>query len=298
MTHLHQNNQHAENSREGRLLTATILNLVITVAEIIGGLVSNSLALLSDALHNLGDTVAVFIAWLASKVSRKSTTKRQTFGYKRIEILAALFNGIVLVVISIYLFVEAWQRLHDPQPVKGLIMLIVASVGFVANLVAVFILHGDKAHNINVKAAYLHLVGDTISSLAVITGSIFIWFFEIYWIDPVITFLIGIYILRETYSVLKETVNILMQGSPHGMEIDKIRNALEQLEHVRNVHHIHLWSLSDQQIHFECHMDLKEDLPVSDAGSLRERAEQILHETFGIDHVTIQVEYRSCDDER
>ncbi len=281
-------------ARENRLITATVLNFVITIAEVIGGLLSNSLALLSDALHNLGDTVAVFIAWIANKVSKKGTSGRQTFGYKRVEILAALFNAVVLVVISIYLFIEALERLKDPQPVKGLIMFIVATVGFIANLVAVFILHKDSSYNINVRAAYLHLLGDTISSVAVIIGSIFIYFWEVYWIDPVVTFLIGIYILRETYSILKETVNILMQGSPYGMDIQTMKHALEKLEGVENIHHIHLWSLSDQQVHFECHMDLNKDYVISEADRIREEAVRMLKKEFHVQHVTIQVEYGRC----
>ncbi|MFW5709873.1 MAG: cation diffusion facilitator family transporter [Bacteroidota bacterium] len=281
-------------ARENRLITATVLNFVITIAEVIGGLLSNSLALLSDALHNLGDTVAVFIAWIANKVSKKGTSGRQTFGYKRVEILAALFNAVVLVVISIYLFIEALERLKDPQPVKGLIMFIVATVGFIANLVAVFILHKDSSYNINVRAAYLHLLGDTISSVAVIVGSIFIYFWEVYWIDPVVTFLIGIYILRETYSILKETVNILMQGSPYGMDIQTMKHALEKLEGVENIHHIHLWSLSDQQVHFECHMDLNKDYVISEADRIREEAVRMLKKEFHVQHVTIQVEYGRC----
>ena len=296
MAHHHTHGHIRKESDGNNLLITTILNLVITIAEIIGGLVSNSLALLSDALHNMGDTFAVLIAFVANRVSQKSSTPKKTFGFKRVEILAALFNAVTLVVITIFIFIEAFKRIEHPEPIKGWIMFIVASIGLIANLVAVVLLRKDKAKNINIRAAYLHLLGDTISSVAVIVGSLIIIYLKVTWLDPVITFLIGIYILKETFEILKESVDILMQGAPKDIDMDEIKTALEDIHEIDNIHHIHIWNLNDQQVHFECHMDLKEDMKLSDTEELRTRVEKILQNNFHVSHVTIQLEYNCCSD--
>ncbi|MBN1117088.1 MAG: cation transporter [Bacteroidales bacterium] len=287
---------HGHSELSGRnLLIATVLNVVITIAEIIGGLVSNSLALLSDAIHNLGDTIAVFLAYIANIISKRSANTRKTFGYKRIEILAALFNAVALIVITIFLFKEAWQRFQNPEPIKGLIMFVVATIGLVANLLAVLLLKNDSDKNINIRAAYLHLLGDAISSVAVIVGSVLIYFYEFYWVDPLITVLIGLYILKETWTVLREAVDILMQATPRSIDIEKIRIELEQFDEIDNIHHVHVWNLNDSQIHFECHADLSTDLSISDTSPILTKISSTLRNNFGVNHVTIQFEYDCCD---
>lgn len=279
-----------------RLLAATALNFVIAIAEIAGGLVSNSLSLISDALHNLSDALAVFIAWIAHKISKRPSNQKRTFGYKRIEILAALLNAIVLAAISIFLFYEAYLRLLQPQPVKGIIMLLVAVIGLLANLLAVILLHGDAKKNINFKAAYLHLLGDTLSSIGVIIGAVLIYFFEIYWVDPVVTILIGLYILKETFGILKQANDILMQGTPTGLDLERIRKDLETIPGIANIHHVHIWNLDDQSIHFECHVDLKENMRLSETESVYRQMESLLKEKHHISHLTIQFEHLWCDD--
>jgi cobalt-zinc-cadmium efflux system protein len=288
---------HAEGGNiEKNLLISALLNLVVTVAEVLGGLYSNSLALLSDALHNLGDTSAIFIAFLANLISKKEGTSKRTFGFKRIEILAALFNAIVLVVIIIYLFIEAWHRLRNPMPIKGLVMLIVAVVGLLANLFSVLLLKKHAVQSINVRAAYLHLIGDTISSLVVIFTAILIYFFNVFWIDPLVTFLLGIYLLWETYRILKVALDILMQATPPGLDLNVVKDALETIPSIDNIHHVHAWNLSDQDIHFECHVDLKSDIRISETEIIRDAINKMLKEKFRITHVTIQYEYNCCAD--
>ena len=282
--------------RGNRLLIATFLNFIIALVEFIGGLISNSLSLISDALHNLSDALAVFIAWIAHKVSKRPSNQKRTFGYKRIEILAALLNAIILAAISIFLFYEAYKRLKDPQEVKGLIMLIVATIGFFANLLAVILLHHDSKKNINFKAAYLHLLGDTLSSIAVIIGGILIYFYDIYWVDPVITIIIGIYILKETFGILKQANDILMQGTPSGADLEAIRHDLETIDEIANIHHVHMWNLDDQSIHFECHVDLKKDVTLSETEKIYRKMEILLKTKFHISHLTIQFEHHWCDD--
>ena len=293
----HHGHEHHHGEIKGnRLLIATVLNFIIATAEIIGGIFSNSLSLISDAFHNLSDATAVLIAWIAHRISKKPSNARRTFGYKRIEILAALLNAVVLAVISIYLFYEAALRLMEPEPVKGLIMLVVASIGLVANLLAVLLLHRDSRRNINFKAAYLHLLGDTLSSVAVIIGAILIYYFEIYWVDPVITILIGLYILKETFVILKQANDILMQGTPESANLDRIVQDLQTIPEVGNIHHVHIWNLDDQSIHFECHVDLKKDTLLSEAGKVYCAMEELLREKHGISHITIQLEHEWCDD--
>lgn len=288
---------HTEGENTGKnLLFSALLNLVVTVAEVVGGLFSNSLALLSDALHNLGDTSAIFIAFLANLISKKEGTSKKTFGFKRIEILAALFNAIVLVVIIIYLFIEAWHRLRNPMPIKGLVMLIVAVVGLLANLFSVLLLKKHAKQSINIRAAYLHLIGDTISSFVVIFTAILIYFFNIFWIDPLVTFLLGIYLLWETYRILKVALDILMQATPPGLDLNVVKESLETIPAIDNIHHVHAWNLSDQDIHFECHVDLKSDIRISETEIIRDAINKMLKEKFRITHVTIQYEYNCCSD--
>ncbi len=285
-----------DKNRGKKLLLVTLLNFIITAAEVVGGIMSNSLALISDALHNLGDAFATLIAYIAHRISGKKASDRKTFGFKRVEILAALLNSIILIVISFYLFVEAYHRFQNPEPIKSKLMLIVASIGLLANLISVLILHKGSGENINVKAAYLHLLGDTLSSVAVIAGALLILFYDIFWIDPLITVLISGYLLYETVKILVQTVEILMQAVPKDVNIDKIKNRLEEIPDVMNIHHIHVWNLNDQQIYFECHMDIQKDIALSMANEIRLKAEEILLHDLGMSHVTIQMEYNCCHD--
>jgi cobalt-zinc-cadmium efflux system protein len=289
---------HNHNSKSQRgLLISTVLNFVITAAQIVGGLLSNSLSLLSDALHNFGDAVAVFVAWMAGKIGRRDANERKTFGYKRIEIIAAFVNAAVLVVISVVLFVEAGRRFADPEPVKGPLMLIVASIGLLANLISVFILNPHKGENLNVKAAYLHLMGDTLSSVAVIFGGIAITFWEIYWIDPVITVAVGLYIIYHTVRILRHSFDILMQSTPAGLNLKDVAITINARDEVCNAHHIHAWTLDDNRLFLECHIQLCSDMSVSDTEQITEDLKEQLNKEFSISHLTVQYEYSECPDE-
>ncbi len=293
--HGHHHHHHdTANMSTRKLLWVTLLNLSITLVQVIGGLVANSLALLSDALHNLGDSSAIFIAFLAGKRSKKSPDEAHTFGYKRIEILAALFNGVVLIAICIYLFFEAYERFINPQPIKGLIMLIVATFGLLANLISVIVLSKDKEENLNVKAAYLHLMGDTLSSVAVILGGIAIWQWEIYWLDPLITVLVGIYIIYHTWDVVKQTVDILMQSTPANINLDEVKQAVESIDDIDNIHHVHVWKLDDTQTHIEAHVNLKDNVDMKTMMRIKSKVDTLLREQFNIKHITLQMGYECC----
>jgi cobalt-zinc-cadmium efflux system protein len=282
---------HAVN--EKNLLAATFLNLVITIVEIAGGILSGSLALLSDALHNLSDTFATFIAYLATIIGRREANQKKTFGYKRMEILAALTNAVILIVISVFLMKEAWHRWQNPAPINSMIMLVVGMIGLLANLYAVLILRKDASKSINVKAAYIHLIGDSLSSVVVIIGAVMIQIFQIAWIDPIITFIISIYIIRSGFVILKDSVNILMQSAPDHLDLSQIKLRVEQEPEVLNIHHIHAWMLTDQEVHLEAHVELQSDLKLSQIKRIQEKIEKSLHREFKIVHITLQFEFNT-----
>lgn len=292
-TRNHRASHHHHPVNEKNLVIATLLNFVITIAEIAGGILSNSLALLSDALHNLSDTFATFIAYLAIKIGKKDADTRKTFGYKRTEILAALLNAVILIIMSVYLVKEAYLRWQDPEPIKSMIMLVVGMIGLLANVLAVVILRKDSGKSINVKAAYVHLIGDSLSSVVVIIGSILIQLFEIYWIDPLITLLICIYLIREAFVILKESVNILMQSTPSDLNLSRLKKVVEQMPEVHNIHHLHAWNMTEQQVFLEAHVELNTDLKLSELNFTRQKIEKMLHTDFHIHHVTLQFEYNS-----
>jgi len=298
MGHSHTHgHMHSTDINEKNLLISTVLNFLITIAEIIGGIASNSLALISDAIHNLGDAFAVLFAYIANKVGKREANQQKTFGYKRIEILTALLNAVILIVITIYLFYEAYHRFLNPSPIKGKIMFIVAFIGLIANVISVFLLKDDSHKNLNVKAAYLHLVGDTLSSIAVIIGSVLIIKLDWFWLDPLITVVIGVYIMIHTWDVLKSALHILMQGTPADLDILKVREKMEAFTEIINVHHIHAWTLTESKVHFEAHINLKNDVKISETNDLVKSLDEILLKEFKITHTTYQFEHKFCKDE-
>lgn len=287
--HAHHHHHHQSN----RLGITFLLNIVITVSQIIGGIISGSLALISDAIHNLSDGIAVLLAYIADRLGKKEKTAMHSFGYKRAEILAAFINALVLIAISFYLMIEAIERFANPQVVDFKWMLGLGVLGFLANGFSVFLLHDDHHHNLNVKAAYLHLLGDALTSLAVIVGAVVIWAWQWTWIDPLVTLIISIYLLVHTYQLLKESTEILMQFAPSSIHPDEVKKKLEKLVGVEQVYHIHIWRLTDHSIHFEAHVELQEDLRLSETNPLNDQIKEILHHDFEINHVTLQFEY-SC----
>lgn len=288
----HKHSHHSHEVNEKNLLVATFLNLVITIVEIAGSLLSGSLALLSDALHNLSDTFATLIAYLATIIGKREANQKRTYGYKRMEILAALINAVILIVMSVFLLKEAWHRWQNPAPINSMIMLVVGLIGLLANLYAVLILRKDAGKSINVKAAYIHLIGDSLSSVVVVIASVLIQVFKIYWIDPVITLVISLYIIRSGLIILKDSVNILMQSAPDHLDLPAIKKRVEQQAEVENIHHIHAWMLTDRVLHLEAHVELKNDLKLSQVKQIQDEIEVYMKNDFGLDHITLQFEYK------
>ena len=283
-----------ENNKESRLIISAGLNLATTLAQIIGGIISGSLSLISDALHNLSDTVALVISLFAVRLAKRKNTEGQTFGYKRAEILAALFNACVLVVVSVFLFKEAIVRFSHPHPINSVLMLSVASVGLIANIISVFLLKAHAHEDLNIRAAYIHLFSDFLSSIAVIIGALAILISKAYWIDPALTILIGVYVLKEGYKIIEESTHILMQHVPKGINLRAIQEQIEGIDGVKDIHHAHLWAVTERDIHFEAHINVSRDMPVSETCVLVEQVEDALKKHFAITHVTLQIEFNSC----
>ncbi|MCP5105047.1 MAG: cation transporter [bacterium] len=293
MGHDHHHHADAATSTTRLFITMT-LNFLITIVEVIGGIVSGSLSLLSDALHNFSDGISIIISYIAIRLGKQPKSVKYTFGLKRAEILAAVINAATLIIICFYLFKEAYERFTTPQEIAGGTMIIVASVGLIANVIGTLLLKAGSKDNINIRSAYLHLLGDAVSSVAVIIGGVCIYFFKIYWVDPLLTVLISIYILIKSLEIVKEAINVLMMGSPESVSIENIQKELEDITGVLNIHHVHIWRLGEKDIHFEAHVDV-EDMLVSRTSELSTLMEEKLRHNHRITHVTLQFECGKCE---
>ena len=292
-SHGHVHSHVSPGTSEGRLLLSLVLNLVITLAEVAGGILSNSLALLSDAVHNLSDTSSLGISWLARRISRKERTPSHSFGFKRAEVLASLVNTVALIGIGMFLLVEAGRKFLHPEPVAGGIMLAVAVVGLFGNLITAWLLHGDSKESLNIRSAYLHIVMDTLSSVGVIAAAILMMLWGWYWLDPLLTLVVSLYVLRESWPLLKTSVNILMQGTPDGVDVKKIIAAVEENEDVVDMHHVHIWTTDGTELFLEAHVTLCEPAK-SRTDALLEQLSTRIRERFSIAHVTLQIEFGAC----
>lgn len=309
MSHSHQHHHHDDHGHDGhshsakgvpkmRLIQAMLISLVITVAQVIGGIISGSLALISDALHTATDAIALIISYIALKLSERPGTDRHTFGLKRAEIVAATLNAAVLIAISLWLIQEAVMRFINPQPVAGGIMVGVATIGLIANIINSILLHRGAKENINMRSAYLHVLSDAVVSVGVIIGGIAIMFWGIIWIDPALTLVISLWLIRESAKILRQAIDIFMMAAPDDIRLDDVEKAITAIDGVTGLHHVHLWQLDDKARYFEAHLEVSDRL-ISESGPLIDCIETTLHDNFGITHVTIQLEAgRGCDTRR
>jgi len=275
-----------------KYLGVTVLNGLITVVEAAGGIMSGSLALLSDAAHNLGDTVSILTSYLAWRIAGKEKDVRRTYGYKRAEIIAAFVNASALVTISLFLVFEALRRFRKPETIDSSLMIGVAVFGLAANFISMLLLQKASHGNMNVRSSYLHLLGDTVSSVGVLGGGIAIHVWGLFWIDPLVTVLISLYIMRESWLIVKNSVNILMQSAAD-LDYGAMQREIEALPDVRNIHHVHTWLANEETVYFEAHIDV-EDCLLSEACAVSDRIEGILKKHYGISHVTLQFETGRC----
>jgi len=278
------------------MLFAVALNVVITLAEMVGGLYSSSLALLSDAFHNLSDIFAVIISYIGLKLAEVENTEKRTFGLKRAEVLAALVNAALLMVLSFFLFREAYYRLLRPEVIKTEIVLLVGVIGLLGNLGSMALLYEKGQKTLNVYSAFLHMFADALSSVAVIVAAVAIRFTGFFLLDPALSFLICAYVLYQSFALLSESLRILMQAAPRNIKLSDIKQEVEKIEGISNIHHMHLWSLTDREVFFEAHVESEKDLKLSEACKKLAEIEALLREKFNISHTTIQFEYEACKD--
>ncbi len=286
---------HQHQSSGKNLLVSIILNVVITMAQIIGGLLSGSLALISDALHNFSDVLALIFSWVANRLSKKEASIGQTFGYKRAEILAAFVNAVTLMVVAVYLIFEAFYRFSNPEKIQSNIVIWLSLLGIIANGISAFILKKDANHNLNMKSAYIHLFTDMMASFAVLVGGLLMHYFQIYWIDSVLTFAIAVYLIFIGYDLLKESTQMLMLFTPSQLDINQIITEIHKIDGVGKLHHIHVWHLNDHELHLEAHLDCANDIKMSEFNQLLEKVEAVLLEKFQINHTNIQPEFQKED---
>lgn len=279
-----------------RLLFSILLNIVITLSQVIGGLISGSLALISDAVHNLSDVISLVISYGANRLSNsKKQTKHQTFGYKRAEIIAAFINSASLIVIAIFLAIEAVKRLYEPQVIMSDIVIWLAFIAILGNGLSVLLLKKDASHNMNMRAAYLHLISDLLTSVAVLAGGILMKYYGIFWLDAVLTLVISAYLLYMSWSIFMGSLKILMLFAPEHLNMDDIQKEILTIDGIQNIHHVHIWHLNDKDIHFEAHIEFKEDIRLSEFDRICGEVEKILFEKFHISHCNLQPEFERDD---
>ena len=276
------------------LLIALAITLLMMVAEVIGGLLSNSLALLSDAGHMLTDNLALLLSFFAMTFAARPATDRQTFGFHRLEILAAFVNGVVLVLISLYIMYHAYLRLVHPQPVHGSLMLVIAIIGLAANIIGALFLFKHSHANLNIRGAYLHIVGDALSSLGVVIGGVIILYTGWYLIDPILSFMISLVIIYGAWKLVAESVNILLESAPAHINIEAVAEEIEKLTGVQDAYHIHVWTITSGIYALSAHVVIDDRL-VSTSRDLLDAIRIILAERFKILHSTIQLECERCD---
>nr|WP_297786955.1 cation diffusion facilitator family transporter [uncultured Allomuricauda sp.] len=294
--HHHHGHSHAHPDLKGRnLLISIFLNIGITLAQVIGGLLSGSLALLSDALHNFSDVISLVISYGARRLGKKKASSHKTFGYKRAEILAAFINAATLMVVAIILMKEAVERLMDPQEIESNLVIWLALIAIAGNGFSVLLLKKDANHNMNMKSAYLHLLTDMMASVAVLIGGILMKYFQIYWVDAILTLLIGIYLIYMGYDLLKESTKVLMLFTPKSVVIQDIVESICTIDQIKNVHHVHIWQLNEEEVHMEAHIDFKNDIRLSEFDEILEKIEEHVYHKHGINHVNIQPEFDKCD---
>lgn len=281
--------------RGKNLIFSILLNLLITIAQVIGGIISGSLALISDALHNFSDVLSLTFSLAANKLSRRKASINNTFGYKRAELIAAFINSITLIVVAIFLIYEAATRIFHPEPINSSLVIWLAILGIIVNGGSVLLLKKDSKHNLNMKSAYLHLLTDMMASVAVLVGGLMMKFYGWFWVDSLMTLLIALYLIYVSYDLIKSATKMLMLFTPDHIDIKEIVREVHKIKGVNKLHHIHVWHLNDEELHLEAHLDCSEDIKMSEFNILLDKIENVLFNQFHINHINIQPEYKKED---
>ncbi|MFK7832172.1 MAG: cation diffusion facilitator family transporter [Winogradskyella sp.] len=297
MGHSHSHNHtHYHKDHNGRnLLISIVLNIAITAAQVFGGLISGSLALLSDALHNFSDVVSLIISYIANKLVKRKASLKRTFGYKRAEILAAFINASTLIIVAILLIFEAVERFQNPKEIASNLVIWLSLIAILGNGFSVLLLKQNADDNMNMKSAYLHLLTDMMASVAVLIGGVLMKFYQIWWIDSVLTFAIAIYLIVMGWDLLKNSFKVLMLFTPEATSVKAIVEDIQTIEAIKNVHHVHIWQLNEQEIHLEAHIDFKQDISLSEFDVILKEIEDLIFHKYEINHINIQPEFGKCD---
>lgn len=293
---MHSSNHHRHEINGRNLGLAIFLNLFMTIAEAAGGIVSGSIALMSDAAHNLSDVISLVISWFANRLSKREATLTRTFGFRRSEILAAFINSATLIIISIVIIIEAVKRISSPAEVSAGIMIWLAVASIIVNGLSVLFLRRDSRENMNMRSAYLHLFGDMLTSVAVLAGGLAIRYMGWNRADSIISVAIALYLLWLSRGIFVSSLKIIMQFTPDDIDIKEIASEIEKIPGVRNIHHVHVWQINEHDLMFEAHLDLAEDIRVSGFEEILGQIKTLLAGT-NIRHVTIQPEF-SVDDRK
>ena len=286
--------KHEHNMNNRRYLISTIMNIIITVAELMGGLISGSLALVSDAIHNLTDVVSLVIAWMAQLISGRGMNAKNTFGYRRAQIIAAFVNSTFMIMVSLFLIFESIKGFFNPHPIQGNLMLIISVIGLIANVITGMVLAQGEG-NLNQRAALLHVIGDALSSVGVIFAAVMITWVNWLWLDPLITLVVAIYIMHETWSVLKEATNILMESNPN-VDLNDVRKLILECPYVKGAHHFHIWQIDEDQTLLTFHVTMENQPLIQVEQSIHE-IQQVILENYQIDHVTVKPEVDHLNDQ-
>ena len=298
MNHSHSHNHaHHHGELRGRnLLISILLNILITAAQVIGGVVSGSLALLSDALHNFSDVISLVVSYVANRLAKKEASLQKTFGYKRAEILAAFINASTLIIVAVLLIIEAIKRFQNPEAIESNLVIWLSLIAIIANGISVLILKKDAEANMNMKSAYLHLFTDMLASIAVLIGGLLMKYYQLFWVDSVLTLAIAIYLIWVGFDLLKSSTKVLMLFTPDSIPIKDIVIEIQKIDAIKNVHHIHVWQLNEDEVHFEAHIDFQDDITLTQFDVILNQVEALLYHKFQINHVNIQPEFGKSDD--
>jgi|TARA_B100001105_G_scaffold54762_1_gene41595 cobalt-zinc-cadmium efflux system protein len=294
---MHGGHHQHEHDNDKNLIVAISINLFLTFAQFLGGLISGSLALIADAIHNLSDAVSLGIAIFARKIGRKTADEFRTFGYKRAEVIAALINLTLMFIISLYLIYEAIWRFIEPQIISGWIVIIIGGIALIVDLYTSVITYRLSENNMNMKAAFLHNLSDALASIGVVIAGSLVLLYDWFWVDSLITMAIGGYILLQTFKMLPKSVNFLMDATPNNISIEDVKTSMSLIEGVEDVHHIHVWNLDEQRVALEAHVVTGAE-NLKDSATIKEAIKKSLQEKYDINHSTLEFEHteEDCDD--
>lgn len=264
-----------------------VLTFIYLIVEVIGGVISGSLALLADGFHMFADSAAIGLSLFAAWLSHRPAPVHRTFGYQRVEIIAAFINALLLVGMGLFILWESYDRFSHPEPIQANLMMVVALGGLIVNMISAKLLHADHEHNLNIKGAYLHVLGDLLGSLGALAAGGLIWAFGWMWADPAISCVIAILIIFSAYGLLKDSINVLLEGCPSHIDIEEIRAEILAFEGVNAIHNLHVWNINMQQALLTAHIEV---VPEAYSGETLNQVQSALKEKFGLSHVTLQLE--------